>query len=543
MTYQEVQFGKQAREEVRKGVNLVASAVKVTLGPEGRTVALKRKHHQLFTKDGVTVAESINLENRFQSVGADALKEAARKTNDQGGDGTTVTTILAQAMIEQGFSAIESGFSPILLKQGMKKAVEQVIEFLSKLAIPIKGYEMIKSVASISANDKEMGTHIANLFHKLGKEGVIVVEEGKTPGYEEEYLEGLQWDKPMISPYMMTDLARRRCEMHDPFIVLTDSPIEDVEPITAFLDAIFLKGNSRKLVVICNDIMARGLETIIFNNRNVIRSTPEGPKSGTYQTLAVRAPYSQLSQLEALEDMAAMTGGLVYSKTKGLILPKDQREVDLKTLGRADKVISDDKSTVIIGGKGSKKRIKERISVIKAELKKETREWEIIKLKERLSRLTGQAAVLRFGAENESMTKEMKYRIEDSINATRNALEEGIVPGGEVALLRASQILTGDRGVEIVKQALLQPIEVLAQNAGNTGNQVIKQILKSSNKNFGWDAAKDEYGDMIQKGIIDPVKVVKAAVINAVATTSTLLTTEFIIADIEKEEKVNNKDR
>ncbi|MEK7111879.1 MAG: TCP-1/cpn60 chaperonin family protein, partial [Patescibacteria group bacterium] len=309
------------------------------------------------------------------------------------------------------------------------------------------------------------------------------------------------------------------------------------------------------LLTISNYIDCRALETMVFNNSNIIRKTPQGQQRGAYQTLAVRAPYTSLSQLQSLEDMAALTGGTVINEEKGFILPLKAEEFDVSLLGRADKVISNPKSTAIIGGKGSKKAIAERIEVIQNELEKELksskpREWEATKLKERLARLKGQASILRFGAENESIAKEMKYRIEDSVNATRNALDEGIVPGGEVAILRASQALeslkaTGDeaRGIEIVRQALVYPIDVLAKNAGNTGNQVIKRILENKNENFGWDAADDEYCDLIKKGIIDPVKVVRAAVTNAAATVCLLLTTEAVITDREPEEEINQNRR
>src|SRR3990167_303273 len=536
---QEVKYSKQIRNEIKSGVDKTANAVKITLGPEGRNVVISKDNFQIFTKDGVTVAESLNFDG-YEKIGNEAIKEAARKTNAQGGDGTTCVSILVQAMVGHGFSAIDSGISPISLVKGIKKAVEFVNNFLDKIAKPIKDYDSIKNVASISANDVEMGTHIANLFHKIGPNGVIVVEESKSVGYEEEFVEGLQWDKPLISPYMMTDFQRGRAEVDDPFILYTDKQIENAEDIFPILEAISSK--KRRLVVVANDVGGKALEYLVFNHRNIVRNG----KRGEFLTLAVRAPYANVSQLEALEDMAALTGGEVISESMGRALPKSAKEVDFAIFGQADKVVSDPMRTIIMGGKGYKKKVKERINEIKEKLKKEEREWEKTKLKERLARLTGEAAILRFGGENESISKEKKYRIEDSINATRNALEEGIVPGGEIALLRASQALeelklTGGeaRGVEIVKQALLQPIDVLARNADNTGNQVIKRVLESNNPNFGWDAAKDEYCDLIERGILDPKKVVKAAVNNAAATTSILLVTEAGIIDAPqvKEEK------
>ncbi len=538
---QEVKYAKKIRDEIKLGIDRTADAVGVTLGPEGRNVVVVHDNFSIFTKDGVTVAESLNFEG-YQKIGSDAVKEAARKTNAIGGDGTTVTSILVQAMAGAGFAAVDSGISPVSLVRGIKKAVQFVGEFLDGIAKPIKDYESIKNVASISANDVEMGTHIANLFHKIGPNGVIVVEESKSVGYEEEFVEGLQFEKGMISPYMMTDPMRGRVEIDDPYILYTDKQIENSEEILAILEAI--NGKKKRLVVIANDVGGKALEYLVFNHRNIVRNG----KRGEFLTLAVRAPYANVSQLEALEDMVALTGGEVISESKGRALPKTPEEVDFSIFGQANKVVSDQFKTVIMGGKGSKKKVKERIIEIKERLKKEDREWERVKLKERLARLTGQAAILRFGAENESIAKEKKYRIEDSINATRNALEEGIVPGGEIAILRASQELEklklpGDeaRGVEIVRQALSRPIDVLAKNAGNTGSQVIKRVLENKNLNFGWDAAKDEYCDLVERGVLDPKKVVKAAVNNAAATTSILLVTEAGIIDVPKEKEEKRK--
>ena len=475
-----------------------------------------------------------------------------------GGDGTTVTTGIARAMIDRGFSALKSKANPVLLKKGINRAVEFVNDFLNKMAVQVKGYEMIKSVASISANDKEMGTHIANLFQRLGKDGVVVVEEASVPGYEEEYIKGFQWEKGVISPYMITDTARVKTELEDVYILITNYSLGEAPTIAAILNSLAAKeGTSNKFMTISNDIDKGGLAAMVFNNiRGPKQQTPQGIRMGKFETLAVRAPYTSLSQLESLEDIAALTGGTVICEEKGLVLPKDQNEkFDVSLLGRAKRVIADPKSTAIIDGRGSKKQINERIKKIENELDKEKsntkpREWELTKLKERLARLKGQASILRFGAENESLAKEMKYRIEDSVNATKNALDEGIVPGGEVAILRASEALgelkaSGDeaRGIDIVRQALLHPIDVLVQNAGNAGNEVIKTILGNKNKNFGWDASDGEYCDLVKKGVIDPVKVVKAAVTNAAAACNLLLTTEAVITDIDEEEEIDQNRR
>lgn len=522
----------------------MADAVKLTLGPEGRNVIIKKENYQNSTKDGVTVAENIELKDKTEDTGAKALIEAARRTNIEGGDGTTVTAILVQAMVNQGFSAIDSGVSPVSLVKGIKKAIQFVGEFLNKMAVQIKDYKSIKNVASIAANDSEMGTHIANLFHKLGKEGIIVVEESKNLGYEEEYVKGVQWDKGMVSPYMMTDSVRYRAEIENPLILLTDEGVEFGETIYAILEKMNSEGKT-KLVIVASDLAGKALEALVINNQNIMSNG----QRGRFKTLAVRAPYASTSQLQALEDLAALTGATVISKSKGMALPKKTDDVDLSVLGTASKIISDAGRTVIIGGQGKKKVIDQRIAKIREELKTEERDFGRTKLKERLARLTGEVAILKFGAENESISKEMKYRIEDSTNATRNALEEGIVPGGEVALLRASQALKSlqandneTRGVEIVRQALLQPIDELAKNAGNTGSQVIKKILENQNPNFGWDASKDEYCDMIKRGIIDPKRVVAAAIRNAAASCSLLLTTNCVIID-EEEPKNDNPNR
>ena len=555
---QEVKYGNDARDEILKGVNIVADAVLLTLGPGGHTVVIKKGNYQIPTKDGVTVAQGISLRNKYQDVGAQAIIEAAEKTNAMGGDGTTVTTGIARAMIDRGFSALKSKANPVLLKKGINRAVEFVNDFLNKMAVQVKGYEMIKSVASISANDKEMGTHIANLFQRLGKDGVVVVEEASVPGYEEEYIKGFQWEKGVISPYMITDTARVKTELEDVYILITNYSLGEAPTIAAILNALSAKeGTSNKFMTISNDIDKGGLAAMVFNNiRGPKQQTPQGIRMGKFETLAVRAPYTSLSQLESLEDIAALTGGTVICEEKGLVLPKDQNEkFDISLLGRAKRVISDPKSTAIIDGRGSKQKINERIKKIENELDKEKsntkpREWELTKLKERLARLKGQASILRFGAENESLAKEMKYRIEDSVNATKNALDEGIVPGGEVAILRASEALgelkaSGDeaRGIDIVRQALLHPIDVLVQNAGNAGNEVIKTILGNKNKNFGWDASDGEYCDLVNKGVIDPVKVVKAAVTNAAAACNLLLTTEAVITDIDEEEEIDQNRR
>lgn len=526
---QELKFGNETLEALKRGVDKVANAVKITLGPKGRTVGIVKEHYQIFTKDGVSVAKAIRLEDPYENAGARATIEAAEKANNIGGDGTTATTILVQAMVGGAFSALKSGASFPFIRDGLYKALDVVNVFLNKLAKPVKTYEQTKAVASISANDSEMGSHIANLFQKVGKEGVLVVEESKNiVGYEEEYVNGCRWEKGLISPYMVSDPVKRRLEFLDVPILFTTKAIEQGEELYPLLETL-KQGGVNKLLIVCNDMTGTALATVFANGQK-----------GVFFAGVVRAPYASTSQLAALEDMAALTGGEVICEEKGFKLPTIASEVDLSVLGHARRVVCDMQATVIVDGKGNKKKINQRIAEIKSELKRvDLGDWEKTKLKERLSRLTGSVGILRFGAENESKSKEMKYRIEDSVNATRNALEEGIVPGGEVALLRASRELDklkldGDeaRGVEIIKQALVEPIKVLADNAGASGNQVAKKVLEGTGS-FGYDAAKDEYGDMIEKNIIDPLKVVRSAVNNAVATTSILLTTGCLITDKE----------
>lgn len=527
---------------MKKGVDKVADAVKITLGPEGRNVAIKKRgRFHTITKDGVTVAKAITLADEYEDTGAKMVQEAAHQTNEEGGDGTTVTTILAQAMIGAGFSAVDSGASPVFLKRGIAKAVIAVCGFLDRMARPVKGYDMIKQVASISANDQEMGMHIANLFNKIGPEGVISVEESKTLGYEEEMVEGMRWSRGFVSPYMMNDPGHGRCELEDVHILITDKRIDNDQEVIPWMEALASKGFKR-LLIVAEDVVGAALQTIIVNG-------PFGHQK--FHGIAVPFPTHGEHKVPALEDMAAVTGGTVIAESKGMKID----EVDLSRLGRARRVISTKNSTVIIDGKGSKRKIKLRIKEVKAELKKADENYDLTMLKERLARLTGGIAILRFGAINESESKEMKYRIEDSVNATRHALEGGIVPGGETALLLASRELdqlkvSGDEaiGVGIVRQALAQPIKVIADNAGAAGNEVAKQVLEKNPGRFtaghnvtGYDAAEGEYKYMIRAGIIDPVKVVKAAIQNAAGSTSIILGTGAVIVDIEVEVKKEDK--
>jgi chaperonin GroEL len=524
-TCQEIKYGDAARELMKRGADFVANAVKITLGPEGRNVAIKRAGRPIIvTKDGVTVARAINLKDEYENTGAEFVQEAAGKTNEDGGDGTTVTAILAQAMIGDGLSAVASGASPVFLRRGINKAVEATLAYLTKTATPIKKYEQIKQVASIAANDEEMGTHIANLFNRVGKEGVLVVEESKALGYQEEFVEGMKWERGFVSPYMVTDPARQRCEMDEPLILITDKLIENEQELLPLMERMSIKGH-KKLMIVAEDVKGAALTTLIVNGM-----------AGKFIGLAVKLPAIGDYKLETLEDIAAVTGGKVFVDQKGFKL----ENINLDDLGRARKVMANKDSTIIIGGYGGARRLKQRISVAKHDLKNAEEEYDKSRIKERLARLTGSIAVLKYGAKNETEAKEMKYRIEDSINATRHALEEGIVAGGELAILWAANTidarklkLQGDelRGFEIVRSALTQPIKVLAENAGTNGNEVIKKIITGPG-NFGFNAATGEYVDLIKAGIIDPVKVVKAAVLNAAAATGNALTTEAVITDV-----------
>lgn len=527
----QISYKEEAREALKRGVDKVANAVKVTLGPKGRNVVLERGFGSpVITKDGVTVAKEIELKDKFENIGAELLKEVASKTNDIAGDGTTSATILAQAIVAEGFSAVHSGANPIVLKRGMDKAVAWVIEYLGKRKQKVTD-KNLKEVASISANDPEIGKLIAEVFQEVGKEGVVTVEESQSSEMTKEIVEGMQFEKGYLSPYMVTNAERMTAEYQDPLILLTDRKISAVADIVPLLEKISRSGK-RDLVIIADDIEGEALPTLVLNK---IR--------GTFHTLAVKSPGFGDRKKEMLEDIAIVTGGQVISEEKGMKL--DAVEMDM--LGRARKVVATKESTTIVGGKGTKADITKRVGQIKLQLENATSSFEKEKLQERLAKLSGGVAVIKVGALTETEMKEKKFRIDDAVAATRAALEEGIVPGGGIALFEAARELNhkaagvaefGDesKGLSVIKAVLEKPLRAIAENSGKDSNEVVEKVSQAK-PGYGFNAATGEYVDMIASGIIDPLKVVKTALTNAVSVASLVLTTEVVITDIPEEKE------
>ncbi len=523
----QIQYKEQAREALKRGVDKIANAVKVTLGPKGRNVVLDKGFGApTITKDGVTVAKEIELKDKFENIGAELIKEVASKTGDIAGDGTTTATVLAQAIVAEGFSAVNSGANPMVLKRGIDKAVEWVTKQLKAKSEKVKSYEKIKEVATISANDPELGKLVADVFQKVGKDGVVTVEESQTFEMTTELVEGMQFDKGYISPYMVTNPERMEAAYEDPYILITDKKISSIHDILGLLEKLS-KGGKRDLVIIAEDVDGDALATLVVNKLR-----------GNFNALALKAPGFGDRKKEILEDIAVVTGGQVISEEKGIKLDS----VDLSMLGRAHRVVADKDKTIIVNGKGKKTDIDKRIAHIKNQIAKTTSDFDKEKLQERLAKLTGGVAVIRAGAATETELKEKKFRIEDAIAATRAALEEGIVAGGGLALFEAAKELTtqnakvaefGDeaKGVAIVKAVLEKPMRAIAENAGKDSNEVIQKVM-SLQSGLGFDANKGEYVDMIKSGIIDPLKVVRSALTNAASVASLILTTEAIITDL-----------
>jgi chaperonin GroEL len=531
----QIVFEKSARDALKKGVDKLANTVKVTLGPKGRNVAVDKGFGSpIITNDGVTIAREIDLEDKFENIGAELVKEASQKTNDVAGDGTTSAVVLAQAMINEGMAAIDSGANPMILKKGIEKAVDEATEFLKKESKEAKDDETIKEVASIAANDEEIGKLIAGVIKKVGKDGVVTVEESQTFGLESEVVEGLQFDRGYISPYMITSPERMEAVYEDPYILITDRKISAVSDIVPLLERLVQEGK-KELVIIADEIEGEALPTLVLNK---IR--------GTFNTLAVKAPGFGDRRKEMLADIAAVCGGQVVSEEVGLKL----ENVTLKSLGRATKVIADKETTTIVGGKGEKADIEKRLKQIKTELDKSASEFDKEKLQERLAKLAGGVAVIKVGAVTETEMKEKKYRIEDAVNATKAAMEEGIVAGGGVALFRAAANLRqmrnssefagqGDeaKGIDIVANSLEMPIRVIARNAGKGEDDVVKQVTKMNNF-AGFDALKSEFTeDMFEAGIIDPLKVVRSALQNAASVSGMLLSSTAAVTELPKKEK------
>jgi chaperonin GroEL len=523
-------YNEKARRALEAGVNKLADTVKVTLGPKGRNVVLEKKFGSpTVTHDGVSVAKEIELEDPFENMGAQLLKEVATKTNDVAGDGTTTATVLAQAIVREGLKNVAAGANPMLIKRGIEKAVEAAVEEIKKIAKPVEDRTAIAHVGAISAADEQIGELIAEAMEKVGKDGVITVEESQTIGTSVEVVEGLQFDKGYISPYMVTDPERMEAVLEDPYILIANQKISAVHDIIPVLEKV-VQAN-RPLLIIAEDVEGEALATLIVNKLR-----------GTLQAVAVKAPGFGERRKAMLQDIAIVTGGQVVTEELGLKL----ENVTLDMLGRAEKVKVTKENTTIVGGKGDIEAIKGRINQIKAEIEQTDSEYDREKLQERLAKLAGGVAVIKVGAATETELKEKKHRIEDALSATKAAVEEGIVPGGGTALImiipavtKVKEKLAGDEriGAEIVEKALEEPLKQLAANAGYEGSVVVEKV-KSLKPGQGLNVITGEYGDMIKMGIVDPAKVTRSALQNAASIGALILTTEALVAEKpEKEEK------
>ena len=519
--------GTQAREAMKRGVDQLANAVKITLGPRGRNVVLDKGYGApTITNDGVTIAKDIELKDKFENIGAELVKEAASKTNEVAGDGTTTAVVLAQAMIAEGINLINSGANGMVLKRGMDKAMAQVSEILKKNSKPVTK-EKIKDVAIIAANDEEMGSLIAEVISKVGKEGVVTVEEAQTLGVDYELVEGLQFDRGYVSPYMVTDTERMEAVLEKPYILVTDKKISSLQEIMPLLEKVVKSGN-KNLVIIADEVEGEALATLVVNKLR-----------GIFNVLAMKAPGFGDRRKELLEDIAAVVNGEVISEDKGMKL----ENADINVLGEAKRIIANKDNTTIVGGAGSKSEIEKRIKQIKAQLEKTESEFDREKLQERLAKLSGGVAVIKVGAATEVEMKEKKFKIEDAISATKAAIEEGIVSGGGVALFEAAREIKGSKsagavefgdeakGINLVINALESPISVIAKNANKDDSEVI-QAISNKEKGVGFNAVTGEYVDMVKDGIIDPLKVTRTALQNAVSVASMLLTSEVLVTDL-----------
>jgi len=528
-------FSENARRDLKTGVDALANAVKVTLGPKGRNVALDKKWGApTITHDGVTVAKEIELEEPFQNMGAQLVKEAATKTNDVAGDGTTTATVLAQMIVTEGLKNVAAGANPMLIKNGILRAAEAIVDALREMSTEIDTREEIANVAAISANDQEIGNLIAEVMERVGKDGVITVEESKGLAFETEYVEGMQFDRGYISPYFVTDPERMEAVIDEPLVLIHDKKISSAQDIIPLLEKMVQTGR-KNLVIIAEDVDGEALATLVLNKLR-----------GVFNVLAVKAPGFGDRRKAMLQDIAVLTGGEVITEEMGRKLETAQ----LRDLGRAVKVISTKEETTIVGVEDEEisQNIMARINQIKAEIEASTSDYDREKLQERLAKLSGGVAIIRVGAGTEVELKEKKHRVEDALSATRAAVEEGIVPGGGVALINAIPALADiqmafadeQTGVVIVRRALEEPMRQLAANAGRDGAVIVENVRRQQkeqdNVSFGYDVLRDEYVDMVEQGIIDPVKVTRSAVENAASIGAMILTTEALITDIPEEE-------
>ena len=523
----EIKYGAEARKALEAGVNQLADTVRVTLGPKGRNVVLAKSYGSpLITNDGVTIAKDIELEDAFENMGAQIVKEVATKTNDVAGDGTTTATVLAQAMINEGMKNLAAGANPIVLRKGMKKACDKAVDAILDMSETISGKDQIARVASISAGDDEVGQMVADAMEKVSKDGVITIEESKSMKTELDLVEGMQFDRGYISAYMATDMEKMVAELDNPYILITDKKISNIQEILPLLEQIVQSGS--KLLIIAEDIEGEALTTLIVNKLR-----------GTFQVVAVKAPGYGDRRKEMLQDIAILTGGKVISEELGYEL----KDATLDDLGRAKSAKITKENTVIVDGMGAKEDIAGRVNVIKAQLEETTSEFDKEKLQERLAKLAGGVAVIRVGAATETEMKEAKLRMEDALNATRAAVEEGIISGGGSAYIHAAKKvadlvkdLEGDEktGAKVVLKAMEAPLFHIAANAGLEGSVIINKI-KESEVGVGFDAYNETYVNMIEAGIIDPVKVTRSALQNATSVASTMLTTESVVADIKED--------
>jgi chaperonin GroEL len=528
-------YNEEARNALKRGVDKLANAVKVTLGPKGRNVVLDKGFGSpVITKDGVTVAKEIELEDKFENIGAELVKEVASKTNDTAGDGTTTATVLAQAMIAEGIKLVSSGISPIDIKQSMEKKVGEIVAKLKKMSKTISSKEEIAQVASISANDKEIGEIIAQAMESVGKDGVITVEEGQSFGVEKEVVEGMQFDKGYVSPYMITSADSMKAEFEEPYILITDKRIASIQEILPLLEKVVQSGK-KDIVIIADEIEGEALATFVVNKLR-----------GTFNVLGIKAPGFGDRRKAMLEDIAILTGGKVISEEVGLKL----ENASISDLGQARKVVSSKDNTTVVEGKGDNAKIKSRVEQIKKEMEASDSDYDKEKLQERLAKLAGGVAVIKVGAATEAEMKEKKDRIEDALNATRAAVEEGVVPGGGLALALASNAfeeLTDKKddsaGAKIIDTAILEPIKQIAANAGKDGSLILYNIIgehKKGNSNIGYNAATDKFENLIEAGVVDPTKVVRSALENAASAAMMFLTTEAVITDKPEEKDSHN---
>ena len=522
----QIKYGVEARKALEAGVNQLADTVRVTLGPKGRNVVLDKSFGApLITNDGVTIAKEIELQDPYENMGAQLIKEVASKTNDVAGDGTTTATVLAQAMVNEGMKNLAAGANPIVLRKGMKKATDAAVEAIKKMSKPINGKEQIARVAAISASDDEVGTMVADAMEKVSKDGVITIEESKTMKTELDLVEGMQFDRGYLSAYMCTDMDKMEANLDDPYVLITDKKISNIQDLLPLLEQVVKMG--ARLLIIAEDVEGEALTTLIVNKLR-----------GTFNVVAVKAPGYGDRRKEMLQDIAILTGGTVISEELGL----DLKDATIEQLGRAKSVKVQKENTIIVDGMGDKDAISARVSQIRKQIEETTSDFDREKLQERLAKLAGGVAVIRVGAATETEMKEAKLRMEDALNATRAAVEEGIIAGGGSAYVHAAgevksvaDGLEGDEktGARIILKALEAPLFHIVANAGLEGSVIVNKV-KESSVGHGFDAYKEEYVDMIEAGILDPVKVTRSALQNATSVASTLLTTETVVANIKE---------